>query len=321
MITLRGLTCWFPGSRIATKDLSEAQTLEAAEREVFDQLGIETVVDAAGASGVELAIEASERALEAAGIAGEDLAGVILCQSRSPEFLMSSEATRLQQAVGADEAFVFGLTDMGCVGISAAIQLARSMLLADASGGAVLVASGSRPFGTRRFRHPVTITGDGGSALVVCRDGEGPKLLDVACESNGRYWDLYRIDYRGNPVEEWVERCRDPRAYAFELAVESRNRFRRLNRERLERLGLEEVQHFAMQNLSSTAFDFYERNLGMRFAEACRWNLRGYGHLGSGDVVANLARGIETGEFAAGERVLVMNNSPVAAWSSMVVEV
>lgn len=50
-----------------------------------------------------------------------------------------------------------------------------------------------------------------------------------------------------------------------------------------------------------------------------RSNIRSYGHLGPADVLLNLRTGLDTGEFGPGETVLVMNNSPAAAWSSALV--
>lgn len=46
-----------------------------------------------------------------------------------------------------------------------------------------------------------------------------------------------------------------------------------------------------------------------------RWRGRS-GHLAPGDVLQNLATGLETGKLQGGETVLAINNSSAAAWSS-----
>jgi 3-oxoacyl-[acyl-carrier-protein] synthase-3 len=147
------------------------------------------------------------------------------------------------------------------------------------------------------------------------------ELLDVLLETDGRYWDLFRVEFRDRPPEQWEEACADVPTYSLKLAVESRNRFAALNSRLLERhgLGIEDVDHFVMQNISIGALRFYEQGLGVRFASACAQNLRSYGHLGPADVLLNLRTGLATDEFAPGETVLVMNNSPAAAWSSALV--
>lgn len=47
----------------------------------------------------------------------------------------------------------------------------------------------------------------------------------------------------------------------------------------------------------------------------CATHLARYGHLGAMDVVLNLDRLVASGELRPGDRVLVLNNSPVAAWA------
>jgi 3-oxoacyl-[acyl-carrier-protein] synthase-3 len=113
------------------------------------------------------------------------------------------------------------------------------------------------------------------------------------------------------------------RRYSFSLAVESKKRFARMNEELLSRHGLtmSDVDHFVSQNISMGAYDFYEQAFDISFAQVCRQNLAGYGHLGSTDIALNLGSGLDSGEFQPGDLVLVMNNAPVAAWSSMLIEI
>jgi 3-oxoacyl-[acyl-carrier-protein] synthase-3 len=244
-------------------------------------------------------------------------------QSRVPEFLMASEATKIQAAIGASTAMTFSVADLGCVSINAALITAESLLLANETINNVLIAHGSKPPTLRRFRRPVTLNGEGGFACLVSATGEGPRVLDLKLETNGEYWDLFHVEYRDKAVSEWVETCKNPKAYSFQLAIESRNRFRTINEEVLSRssLTIDNVDHFIMQNLSLGAFNFYEEFFKIRFAKACHENLKAYGHLGSMDILFNLETGITTGEFSAGDKVLIMNNSPVAAWSSALVEI
>jgi 3-oxoacyl-[acyl-carrier-protein] synthase-3 len=168
----------------------------------------------------------------------------------------------------------------------------------------------------------VTINGEGAIGVVVDR-GQRWRILDLDLETNGEYWDLFSVDYQDVPPEDWVEACASPRDYSFKLAVESRNRFRALTDGMLARHGLvaADVDHWVMQNLSEGAFRFYEGFFSIAFARACWDNLRAHGHLGSMDVPLNLATGLESGEFRPGQRVMVLNNSPVAAWSTMLLEV
>ena len=312
MIGLQALAPVVGGRPVAVGELPERGSLPEGERQVFDGLGIRTVhEDRAGPA--QLAAAGARAALEQAGLEPGDVDALVVIEPRAPDRLMSSEATCVQAGVGAARAVTFSVGGLGCVSISAALMTADGLLRANPAWQNVLIAHGSKPPGPRRYRHPVTINGDGGLGALVTRDAD-TLVLAHELRTDGAYWDLFGVDYRSVPEADWVEACRDAREYSFKLAIDSRNRFR----EMVEGLG--EVEHHVMQNLSLAAFGFYEELLGVRFARACRANLAAHGHLGSIDVLLNLHTGLQTGEIAPGDRVLVLNNSPVAAWSTMVVQ-
>jgi 3-oxoacyl-[acyl-carrier-protein] synthase III len=305
-------------TRIA--ELPEHASLDEPARHVYESLGIDTVlVD--GGDAAKLAAAAATSALEEAGVAPEDVDALVTVQGRVPEMFMASEATRVQSMTGATRATTFAVADLGCVSINSAFLVARALLDSTPGWTNVLIAHGSKPPAPRRFRYPVTVNGDGGVAVLMTRDAS-PRILDLALETNGEYWDLYRVDFKDKPTREWVEECKSLKTYSFKLAIESRNRFASLNEAALARVGktIGDVDHFVMQNLSAGAFRFYEEFFEIEFAKACKVNLARYGHLGSMDVPLNLQTGIESGELSAGDLVLVMNNSPVAAWSTMLVQ-
>ncbi|MDQ3956918.1 MAG: hypothetical protein M3273_01195 [Actinomycetota bacterium] len=321
MTAFAAIAAHVPGAAVPVRHLPEYAELDEPSRAVFDGLGIDTVFVDDSAGGAELAAAAAREALHAAAVDPAGVDALVVVQGRVPPYLMTSEATKVQAAIGADGALTLSVGDLGCVSISSALIVARSLLQSNPAWRNVVVAHGSKPPSPRRFRHPVTVNGDGGVAAVVARDG-GPRIVEIALETNGEYWDLYRVDFQDRPYREWVEECKSLKTYSFKLAIESRNRFAELNASVLARAGVTmgDVAHFMMQNLSAGAFRFYEEFFGIEFAKACKTNLARYGHLGSMDVPLNLRTGIESGEVGPGDLVLVMNNSPVAAWSTMLVE-
>lgn len=320
MTGIAGIGICLDGKPTRITDLPEHAALDEPSRHVYESLGIDTVlVDESDAA--TLAVTAATSALESAGVRPGDVDALVTVQARVPELFMTSEATRVQAALGAERATTFSVGDLGCVSINSAFLVARALLDSNPSWDNVLIAHGSKPPAPRRFRFPVTVNGDGGVAVVVTRDA-APRILDLAIETNGEYWDLYRVDFKDKPEREWAEECKSLRTYSFKLAIESRNRFAALNEAVLARAGksLADVDHFLMQNLSAGAFRFYEEFFGIELTKACKTNLARYGHLGSMDVPLNLHTGIASGEISPGDLVLVMNNSPVAAWSTMLVE-
>ncbi|MFD9903987.1 3-oxoacyl-[acyl-carrier-protein] synthase III C-terminal domain-containing protein [Streptomyces sp. NPDC059063] len=322
MAAISGICTLLPEKRIPVTELDELGELTDADRQLITSLGVAAVRDAGEASATDLAARAAGRLLETHRGLLPEPGAFILVGGRFPELLMASDATRVQRDIGLKGGMALGVSELGCVSVSAALMVARGLLAADPGLPGVLLAHGSRPPGPRRFRRPVTVNGDGAMALYLSR--EGPlRILDLALETNGEYWDLFQVDYVGRPYDSWQEVCADIRRYSFSLAVESKKRFARLIDELLARQGksLEDVDHFVMQNISSGAFDFYEQAFDISIADTCRRNLREYGHLGSTDIALNLRTGVEEKEFLPGDLVLVLNNAPVAAWSTMLIEV
>jgi 3-oxoacyl-[acyl-carrier-protein] synthase III len=321
-IVISAIAPWVPERLVSVTDLGEDARLNEVETQTFRGLGIDTIAQDDSLTAADLATRAAEGSLRAGGLAATDVDALVVVQPRIPEFFMASEATRVQAAIGASRAMTFTVADLGCVSVSAALMTGRALLKAGEDLRTVLVAHGSKSPTPRRYRHPVTINGEGGIAFLLTH-GEAPEIVDISLETDGSYWDLFRVRYRDIPYSQWYEECTSTKDYSFKLAIESRNRFTRMNDELLSRhgLGLGDVDHFVMQNLSVGAFHFYEEVFDIAFAKACKTNLQRYGHLGSMDVVLNLHTAVETGEFAPGNLVLVMNNSPVAAWSSMLVRI
>jgi 3-oxoacyl-[acyl-carrier-protein] synthase III len=322
MIGIKAIKPYITGEKISTRSLPEAGTLQGPELDYYNSCGIESIVDSGALSSFDLAKGATEQLLEETGTDPDKIDVIIYIKSRTPEYLISSEATRLKHAVKAGKAITFALTDLGCADISMALKMAKDFLVANRRYANVLIAYGNKQFMNTRFRYPVNILGDGGVAVLIGRT-ESNKIVDIQLDANGHYWDLFKLDYRDKTFENYREVCSDVRKYGFELAIESKNRFEELNRIVLTNAGLqkEQVNHFLLQNISARAYEYYESAFDIRISPVCRMNLTQYGHLGSVDIMLNYHTGITSGVFEKGSKVLIMNNSPVAAWSSMLVEV
>jgi 3-oxoacyl-[acyl-carrier-protein] synthase III len=341
-VAVRSAAWHVPETSLAVPGLPELASLGESERRTCLALGIESVRADDSLNPAALGELAAREALERAGLPARDLGALIVVEPRAPETLLSSEATRLQHLLGAERAVTFSVGGLGCVSITPALLAARGLLCADRELGDVLVVHGSKPAGPGRYRHPVTVNGDGGQALLLsagapagrhgvtaATDGvPGPSaapvpitLMDIVQETNGEHWDLFHVEYRDRPAGEWREACRDTATYSFRLAMESRGRLSGLLDGLLERNGLKpgDVRGYVSQNLSAAGFTFTEESLGIQLMRVCRENLRRLGHLGPNDVFLNLYTAIERGELAEGDHAVLINVSPVAAWSVLLV--
>jgi 3-oxoacyl-[acyl-carrier-protein] synthase-3 len=313
-VGIGAIECLLPTRLEPVGELPEYCMLGVDERQFVDASGIRTVGALDGHSPVELAARAC-RDLLAAHPQDPDL--LLLVDPRAPDVLLGSDACHVQLEAGLPSAFAFTVDGLGCTGSSAAWALARDLLVADPSRESVLIAHASRPTGVDRVRYPVTVIGDGAYAMTIVRGGR-PLLRAHRQETDGSFHDLFRVDYKQVPWYEWLEECRSPDRYRFELAMHSRLRLGRLVEEVLVDAGArpDDVAATLMQNVTSSAYDFYGQLLGLPIHPLCAEHLNAYGHLGAMDVVLNLDRLLAAGELDPGDLVLVLNNSPVAAWAA-----
>ncbi|GHJ43211.1 3-oxoacyl-ACP synthase [Catellatospora sp. TT07R-123] len=319
--SLLAVAAYLPEHTVAVADLPELRDLPPEQRDTCLRLGVSHVPCDPALSTTDLAERAAQRALAQAGLSGSDIDALIVVESRAPEHLVSSEATRLQHRLDLTRAMSFTVGGLGCVSITPALLTARGLLAADPDLSTVLIAHGSRPATPHRYRHPVTISGDGGLAVIVARHGP-VRVRDIVLETNGAYWDLFRVDYRDLPTAQWREQCADLAAYSFSLAVETAGRLRALNRLALRRSGLDQrdIACYLSQNLSLSTFQVYAELLDAAIAPACADNLSRYGHQGPNDIMLNLSHAIERGELPEGGTAIAVNASPSAAWSMLILE-
>jgi 3-oxoacyl-[acyl-carrier-protein] synthase III len=302
-----------PENRVKVADLPEFGVLGHEEMEFARSSGVDTVSVFEDEPTTDLAARAVRELLQAHSTEPDVL---LLVGPRSPEVLLGSDSGQVQQSAGLSKTFSFTVDGLGCAGSSAAWALARDLLLADTSRHTVLIAHASRPTGVDRIRYPVTVIGDGACAMTIVRGGR-PVLRAHRQETDGTFHNLFRVDYKQAPWYEWREECQSADRYRFELAMHSQKRFGRLVREVLADAGaaMDQVAATLMQNVTASAYGFYETLLGAPIHPLCGRHLRELGHLGAMDVVLNLDRLLASGELAPGDLVLVLNNSPVAAWA------
>lgn len=311
--------CLLPADRVAVVDLPEFAMLAPEDQDFATSCGIETVGVFGHGPQTELAAKACRALLDQSPLEPDVL---LLVGSRAPDVLLGSDPCAVQAAAKLPGAFAFGIDGLGCTGSSAAWALARDLLNADPRRDSVIIAHTSRPTGPDRVRNPVTVVGDGAFATTIVRGGR-PVLRAHRMETDGTFHDLFTVDYRQAPWYEWREECRSHSRYRFELAMHSRLRLGALVDGVLAdaKASRKDVTTVLMQNVTASAFGFYEDMLELPIHPMCRENLEVNGHLGAMDVVLNLDRLLAGGTANPGDLVLVLNNSPVAAWAATLWEV
>lgn len=318
MIGIKSIEVFYSGEKKNVLELPEMQTLNELELEYLKNSGIKTIYDSETLSSYQLAKEASKKVVQGF---KEKIEYIIYIKSRIPDTFISSEVTRLKAELKID-AQVITISDLGCVDSSAAINLAKQLLEGNAKMNNILIAYGNKKYASTRFRYPVSVVGDFGVACIVGRTSE-LTIVDAEIETNGKYWDLFNVEFKNNLFSDYIEKCRSFKEYGFELAIESKNRFTFINNKILanNKLSYKDITCFLMQNISSNAFKYYEELFDIKFSNVCKENLETYGHTGASDILLNLYSKIKSETLKKDDLILIMNNSPVAAWASILIKV
>lgn len=323
MIGIKYAEFYFPDEILVKNKIPQYTSIVEKNEELkhfFDQCGVDSVHVESNLSVSEMGVRAAEKLFNKHTINPEEVDLLIYISPRAPDFLMSSETTRVKSALECTKAFPLCLSDLGCVNISSALSVASAMMKSNGYSNALIV-TGSQPFSPNRFRFPVSIIGDAGMAVYLTHSEENV-LLSNQLEVKGEYWDLFKVDYKNVDSTKWAVKCRDIAEYTFKLAITSQRVFRRQCETIINspELNSQSINHYLMQNISSNAYQFYEDSLEISFSPVCSRNLSLYGHLGSIDIILNYFTLIESGTVKKGDFTLILNNSPVAAWGSTLLQ-
>ena len=185
------------GSRLVTnKDLEDV--LDTTDEWISTRTGIkERHFVGGGESAATLAIDASKKALEHAGVDGESVDLIICGTSTAPES-MPSVACLVGEEVGAPGAGAMDLA-AACAGFSYAASVASSMLRSGAAGRVLLIgADAMSTIVDQQERSTAVLFGDGAGAVVLDAGDGRSGFVDHILGADGRGAPLGRAGHPGD---------------------------------------------------------------------------------------------------------------------------
>ncbi|MCA1709930.1 MAG: hypothetical protein LC808_44270, partial [Actinobacteria bacterium] len=187
----------FPPSTCTLADICGAEQVDPSDP-ALQRIGIESVHAADGQSGSDLALAAAERALAAAGITGKDIDVIVDYTVLPQEYLVPvwNLGNKLQHQLGATKAFALGFSGGGSTNLLVALRFATDLIRANDNVrtallfGAEIAIPGNRVLNPTQ---PVTVLGDGASAVVLVAGGDGIVVLGTEIASDATYHDVCYI--------------------------------------------------------------------------------------------------------------------------------
>ena len=144
-----------------------------------------------------LAIEASRKALEHAGVAGDSVDLIVCATSTAPES-MPSVACLVGEGIGAPGAGAMDLA-AACTGFSYAASVADAMILGERANRVLLIgADAMTTIVDQSDRSTAVLFGDGAGAVLLDRSEDSSGFVDHILGADGRMAPLGRAGHPGD---------------------------------------------------------------------------------------------------------------------------
>ncbi len=189
----RGVGAYLP-ERVVTNDELAAR-MDTSDAWIRERTGIrERRIAAPGEKTSDLALEASRRALAAAGMDAHDLDLIVLATA-TPDRTFPSTATAVQAGLGMTKGVAFDIQAV-CSGFVYALAVADNFIRAGQSQRALVI--GAETFSRIldwNERETSVLFGDGAGAAILGACEDDPRhLLSTHLHSDGRHGDLLYVD-------------------------------------------------------------------------------------------------------------------------------
>jgi 3-oxoacyl-[acyl-carrier-protein] synthase-3 len=285
-----------------------------------------------------LGLAASRRALASAGVMGADIDLVIWCGAQHKDYPCWLAGLYIAEAIGARNAWGFDMEAM-CGSMMAALDVAKSLLLARDDLKTVLLVSGYRNNDLIDLKEESTRfmldIGSGGAAVVLRKNAGRNAVLASAFRGDGSFSELCVVPTLGTkawpPAPGDAARAHfvvsDEETFKQRLNERTMPNFYAVIREALRRSGCPDdpgtgkpdkaIDYLAILHLKRSAHDAVLAELGLKPGQTTY--LDEYGHLGQNDQVLSLELGLAAGKVCDGSTVVFVGAGLGFVWAATVI--
>jgi len=312
-----------PPGILTNADLT--RTLDTSDQWIVERTGIrERHIATPDQSVAMLSCEASEKALERAGLTGKDLDAIVMATA-TPDRLLPSTACDLQALLGADNAAAFDIS-AACPGFIFATAIAESFI-ASGQSETVLVIGAEKLSTITDFqdRSTAILFGDGAGAAIVRRKTgkNGRGILSTFLKSDGKLAPLLYRPGGGaaDPISEKVvcERSQYMKMAGREVFKAAVLAMAEACDEALQRAGVsaEEIDLLIPHQANVRIIEATAKHAGMPMSKVMV-NVDRYGNTSSASIPLALDQAIAEGRVKPGSIVLLVAFGAGFTWGSAV---
>jgi len=324
-VSLVDIGVYFPDRWMTAAEIGAASGIP--EQVIVDRFGL----DGKHVSGPDDHIStmggaAGRQALERSGVDPLDVDVVLYFGSIGKDYFIWSVSPKLQQLVGAANAFALEMSQVSC-GAPVALKVATDMLRSDPDVSTILVVGGCREAGfldytNERSRFMFNF-GDGAAAAVLERGDRGHEIVASTIMTDGRFADavaIYAGGTRHPASHETVDAgmhyfdVRDPADMKERLDPVSGPNFVKVARETCAKAGIEpsDLALLAPIHFKRSFFEWILGELGVPEERATY--LRRHGHMSGIDPLVGID--LRRSDLEPGDPVLCLAAGTGYTWAA-----
>ena len=318
---------WLPSTFMSAQDISAATGIP--EDVITLKFGVKRKpVASPGETTASLGLHAARRALADAGISGGEVDLVIWCGAQHKDYPCWLAGLHVADQIGAKNAWSFDMEAM-CGSMMAALDIAKSLIIAREDLETVLLVSGYRNNDLIDLKEPATRfmldIGSGASALVLRKNAGQNAVLASAFRGDGSFSEMCVVPTLGSkawppsPGDESRAHFIVPDEEAFKNKLNELTlpNFYAVIRESLQRSGARAIDYLAILHFKRSAHGAVLKELGLGPANTTY--LEDYGHLGQNDQVFSLELGLAAGKVRDGSTVVFVGAGLGFVWAATVI--
>ncbi len=324
-IRILGTGSYVPPKRLTNFDL-EKMGLDTSDEWIQKRTGVrERRIADPDVTASDLAYEATQKALEAAGLNAQDI-DLIIMATITPDTCCPSGANWLQAKLNSPRAVTFDVT-AACSGFIFGLNVAEQYLKNETHQHILVVAA---EIMTRTLnwqdRASCILWGDGAGAAILTQGAEGPEILSTHLHSDGANGQDLLMPGGGSKTTPISHESVDQGLHCLKL-IEANLSFRVAVRHFIEsikeavefnNLNVEDVNWFIPHQANIRMFQNIARSLNIPF-ERFYMTLQKYGNISSASCAISLDEAVRDGSIKADDLVCLPVFGGGLTWGSALI--
>jgi 3-oxoacyl-[acyl-carrier-protein] synthase-3 len=317
-----GTGTYLPARKVTNDDLVKEFGIDTSDAWIRERSGIGARrIAAPDEATSDMAVKASEKALEMARTRAEDL-DMIVVGTVTPDMPFPSVGNLAQARLGAKKAMCFDVS-AACAGSLYALAIADNFIRSGQAKRALVIGAETLTRITDwKDRSTCVLFGDAAGAMVMAPETRSDRgILSTHLYSDGTQWNILNIPGGGSrkpfSPEVWEKREQYIKMNGREVYKTAVRVLETASREALEKNGYrpQDVTHVIAHQANLRILDAVMKRLEIPM-EKCEVNIDQVGNTSSASVPLTLDQANRAGKLKDGDLVLMMAIGGGMAWGS-----